>query len=188
MSGNSLRQTVHTHCVSVHQAAKLVAALLRLAGVTAGLAESNGSLPSGLWFTTVICRLQNPTSTGNLFNINILCLPEVISAAAMPTAMKAASTINNENFNWFLTWQSHTHAHHQFNGDFPHTPSLARCKIGVAVCTSWCQYKNFSFPSSTAFWIKGHYSLYLMSKASIQHLWPLTKQRHTNASAITAKT
>jgi len=44
----SLRQTVHTHCTSVHQAAKLVAALLRVAGVTAGLAESSGSLPSGL--------------------------------------------------------------------------------------------------------------------------------------------
>jgi len=41
--GNSLRQTVHTNC-----AAKLVAALLRVAGVTAGLAESNGSLPPGL--------------------------------------------------------------------------------------------------------------------------------------------
>jgi len=48
LSGNSLRQTVHTHCVSVHQAAKLVAALLRVAGVTAGLAESNDSLPPGL--------------------------------------------------------------------------------------------------------------------------------------------
>jgi len=45
LSGNSLRQTVRTHCASVHQAAKLVAALLRVAGVTAGLAESNGSLP-----------------------------------------------------------------------------------------------------------------------------------------------
>jgi len=44
----SLRQTVHTHCASVHQAAKLVAALLRVAGVTAGLTESNGSLPPGL--------------------------------------------------------------------------------------------------------------------------------------------
>ena len=40
--------TVHTRRASVHQAAKLVAALLRVAGVTAGLAESNGSLPSGL--------------------------------------------------------------------------------------------------------------------------------------------
>ena len=47
-SSNSLRQTVHTHRASVHQAAKLVAALLRVAGVTACLAESNGSLPSGL--------------------------------------------------------------------------------------------------------------------------------------------
>ena len=46
--GNSLRQTVHTHCASVHQAAKLVAALVMVAGVTAGLSESNGSLPSGL--------------------------------------------------------------------------------------------------------------------------------------------
>ena len=52
LSGNSLRQTVHTHCASVHQPAKLVAALLRVAGVTAGLVESNGSLPPGLWLTS----------------------------------------------------------------------------------------------------------------------------------------
>ena len=48
LSDNSLRQTAHIHRASVHQAAKLVAALLRVAGVTAGLAESNGSLPLGL--------------------------------------------------------------------------------------------------------------------------------------------
>ena len=52
LSGNSLRQTVHAHCASVHQAAKLVAALLRVAGVTAGLAESNDSLPPGLRLTS----------------------------------------------------------------------------------------------------------------------------------------
>jgi len=52
LSGNSLRQTVHTHCASVHQAAKLVAALFRVAGVTAGLAESNGNLPPGSWLTS----------------------------------------------------------------------------------------------------------------------------------------
>jgi len=46
--GNSLRQIVHIHRASVHQAAKYVAALLRVAGVTAGLAESNDSLPPGL--------------------------------------------------------------------------------------------------------------------------------------------
>ena len=34
--------------IIIHQAVKLVAALLRVAGVTAGLAESNGSLPPGL--------------------------------------------------------------------------------------------------------------------------------------------
>jgi len=32
LSGNSLRQTVHTHCAFVHQAAKLVEAVLRAAG------------------------------------------------------------------------------------------------------------------------------------------------------------
>jgi len=48
LSGSSLRQTVHAHYASVRQAAKLVAALLRVAGVTAGPVESNGSLPPGL--------------------------------------------------------------------------------------------------------------------------------------------
>jgi len=48
LSGNTLRQTVYTHSASLYQAAKLVAALLRVMGVTAGLAESNGSLPPGL--------------------------------------------------------------------------------------------------------------------------------------------
>ena len=48
LSGNSLKQTVRTDHASVHQAAKLVAALLRVARVTAGLVESNGSLPPGL--------------------------------------------------------------------------------------------------------------------------------------------
>jgi len=48
LSGKSLRQTAHTHCACVHQASKLVAALLSIAGVAAGLAESNGSLQPGL--------------------------------------------------------------------------------------------------------------------------------------------
>ena len=48
LSGNSLSQTVHAHCAFIHQAEKLAAALLRVAGVTAGLAESNGSLLPGL--------------------------------------------------------------------------------------------------------------------------------------------
>ena len=49
LSGNSLRQTVRTHCASVHEAANLVVALLRaVVKVSAGLAESNGSLPPGL--------------------------------------------------------------------------------------------------------------------------------------------
>ena len=47
-SRRCLVTAVHTHCSSVHQAAKLVAALLRVAGVTAGLVESSGSLLPGL--------------------------------------------------------------------------------------------------------------------------------------------
>jgi len=47
---------------SVHQAAKLAAALLRVAGVTAGPAESNGSLPPGLGLTAKNRdQLRNPT-------------------------------------------------------------------------------------------------------------------------------
>ena len=42
----SLRRTVHR--ASVHQAANLVAALLTVQKVTAGLAESSGSLPPAL--------------------------------------------------------------------------------------------------------------------------------------------
>jgi len=39
---------VYTHRVADHQAAKVVAALVIVAGVTAVLTESNGSLPPGL--------------------------------------------------------------------------------------------------------------------------------------------
>jgi len=80
LSGNSLRQTVHTHRASVHQAAKLVAALLRVAGVTAGLADSNGGLPPG-FMTHVTCRLtarnrdqlRNPTLDNRAWATFTLC-------------------------------------------------------------------------------------------------------------------
>ena len=45
---SSLRQTVYTRRAPVQQTAKLEVALLRVARVTSGLAESNGSLPPGL--------------------------------------------------------------------------------------------------------------------------------------------
>ena len=56
--GNSLRQTAHTHRASVQQVVKLVAALLRVARVTEGLVESNGSLPPGLWLTSPADRKE----------------------------------------------------------------------------------------------------------------------------------
>ena len=68
--GNSLRQTVHTHCASVHQASKVVAALLRVAGLTAGLVESNDSLPPGLWFTSPAGWLpKTGISSGTLHSV-----------------------------------------------------------------------------------------------------------------------
>jgi len=62
LSGSSCWQTVHTHCASVHQAAKLLAALFRVARVTAGLAESDGSRKPTVGFMThVTCRLTTIT-------------------------------------------------------------------------------------------------------------------------------
>jgi len=51
----TLRQTVHTHRASIHQAVKLATAFVRVAGLTASLAESNDSLSPGM--TNVTCRL-----------------------------------------------------------------------------------------------------------------------------------
>jgi len=61
--GNSLRQTVHTHRAFVHRAAKLVAALLRVARVTVDLAESNGNLMTHVTFTMTA---KNRVSSGTL--------------------------------------------------------------------------------------------------------------------------
>ena len=74
--GNSLRQAVHTHRASVHQAAKLAAALIRVAWVTAGLAESNGSLSPGLWLTSPAGWLQRiGISSGTLRSVIEYGLP-----------------------------------------------------------------------------------------------------------------
>ena len=76
LSGSSLRQTAHTHCASNHQAAKLVAALLRVAGVAADLAGSNGSLPPGLWLTSPAGWLQRTgISSGTLRSVIEYGLP-----------------------------------------------------------------------------------------------------------------
>jgi len=75
-----LFSTVYTHCASVHQAAKLVAAILRVAGVTAGLTESNGSLPPGLWLTSPASWLSRTgISSGTLrsvieYGLHFYCL------------------------------------------------------------------------------------------------------------------
>ena len=81
LSGNSLRQTVHTHRASVHQSAKPVAAHLRVVRVTAGLAESSGSLPSGLWLTSPAGWLPSrPTGIGSAIEYGLPLLFYVIKA------------------------------------------------------------------------------------------------------------
>ena len=90
LSGNSLRQTVHTHCASVHQATKLAAALLRVSGVTANLAESNGSLPPGLWLMSPAGWLQRTgISSGTLRSVIEYGLP----LDPVSYAMRVASII-----------------------------------------------------------------------------------------------
>ena len=75
-SRRCLRQTVHTHRASVHQGAKLVATLLRVSGVTAGLAESNGSLPPGLWLRSPVGWLpRTGISSGTLRSVIDYGLP-----------------------------------------------------------------------------------------------------------------
>ena len=55
---------------------KMVAALLRVAGVTAGRAESNGSLPPGLWLTSPTgWLLRTGTSSGTLHSVIEYGLP-----------------------------------------------------------------------------------------------------------------
>ena len=84
LSGNSLRQTVRTHRASIHQAAKLVATLLRIARVTAGLAESNGSLPTGLWLTSPAGWLPRTGMSSGTIRSAIECwLPFCIIVCAM---------------------------------------------------------------------------------------------------------
>ena len=69
LSGNSLRQTVHTHRVSVHQAAKLVATLLRVARVLRAWRKVMAATPPGLWLTSPASWLpRTGISSGTLGN------------------------------------------------------------------------------------------------------------------------
>ena len=91
--GNSLRQTVHTHCASVHQAAKLVEALFSVAGVTAGLAESNSSLPLGLWLTSPAgWLLRTGNSSGTLRSVIKYGLPFLHSDKATNHSIMSLSS------------------------------------------------------------------------------------------------
>ena len=60
----------------IHQAAKLVTALLRVARVTAGLAKSSGSLPPGLYLAPPAGRLSRTgISSGTLRSVIEYGLP-----------------------------------------------------------------------------------------------------------------
>jgi len=110
LSGNSLRQTVHTHRASVHQAAKLAAALLRVARVTAGLAESNDSLYIAVFMTHVTGRLtgknrdqlRNPTLGIFHTNQNTYGVRQKIDASR-----RVLSQVGIRPFGKSVRWSSH---------------------------------------------------------------------------------
>ena len=75
-----------TPIVPLHQAAKLVASLLRVAGVTAGQAESNGSLPPGLWLTSPAgWQTRSGISSGTLRSVIEYGLPFFTNAGKKQT-------------------------------------------------------------------------------------------------------
>ena len=71
-SRNSLRQTVHTHRASVHQAAKLVAALVRVASVCM---QAWRKVMAAGFMTHVTCRLTVKISSGTLRSVLEYGLP-----------------------------------------------------------------------------------------------------------------
>ena len=88
-----LRQTVHTHRATVHQAAKLIAR------VTAGPAESNDSLPPGLWLTSPAGWLpRTGISSGTLCSVIEYGLP--IPLRVQPRGWAVCSTHSNGRICW----------------------------------------------------------------------------------------
>ena len=117
---DAVGQTVYTRRASVHQAAKLVAALLRVMRVTAGLAESNGCLLPGLWLmspagwlprTGISSRtLRSPIKYGLPlpFYTNKSTLIYTVSQKSEPPKHFATASANLHRFKWNFT---HTRWH-----------------------------------------------------------------------------
>jgi len=88
-----------TLIVPVYQAAELVAALLRVARVTAGLAESNGSLPPGLWLSSPAGWLpRTGISLGTLRLAIEYGLPLPFYLAYSATKMIVITRVNGKNW------------------------------------------------------------------------------------------
>ena len=105
----TVRQTVHTNCASVHQAAKLVAALLRVAGVTAGLAESNGSLPPGLWLTSPAGWLPRTGISSRTLRSVIECRPPLLfNTVISPLSVSRKNSVLQRSRPKYWHWPRNT--------------------------------------------------------------------------------
>ena len=90
LSGDSFRQTVHAHRACVHQAAKLVAVLLRVAMVTAGLTESNGSACRRVYDSRHLqadCK-KTGISCGTLRSVIEYWLPSTVLVTQVPSTAR----------------------------------------------------------------------------------------------------
>jgi len=120
---------------------KLVAALLSVAGVTAGLAESNGSIPPGLWLTLPAGWLpRTEISSGTLRSAVEYGLPLPFYCTFGATEYAVISYLA-KNPLWFLLFFSPIWSGEissiEFN-DFVHVVPSSAAEMCIAYCSSCC--------------------------------------------------
>ena len=118
-------------------AAKFVAALLRVAEVTAGLEESNGSLPPGLWLTSPAGWLpRTGISSGTLrsavqYGLPLPLLCYLIGEQQLKTTLVAACLHRS----WWVLWRISSKASTSWDAQRRSDMFSARCCPSATVST-----------------------------------------------------